>query len=135
MVITPVPTTGPAMGWLSACCNGLRPWGITVPATRNPRLQHSGLRQRTDRRDAHIHHVQHGAHHRHREMRVTSRSVAVVVVIPKPAAPPATPMVVEYYNASLDHYFITGIAQEIADLDNGVHRGWVRTGQTFKAYG
>src|SRR4029079_7505692 len=31
--------------------------------------------------------------------------------------------------------FITGIPQEISDLDNGVHVGWVRTGQTFTAYG
>jgi len=34
-----------------------------------------------------------------------------------------------------DHYFITGIAKEISDLDNGVHPGWVRTGETFRSYG
>jgi len=42
--------------------------------------------------------------------------------------------VIEFYNASLDHYFITWVAQEISDLDNGVHKGWARTGKTFKTY-
>ena len=41
---------------------------------------------------------------------------------------------VEFYHQGLDHYFITGNAQEINDLDAGVHKGWVRTGQTFKGY-
>lgn len=43
--------------------------------------------------------------------------------------------VVEYYNASLDHYFITWHADEIALLDAGTQiKGWVRTGSQFKAY-
>jgi hypothetical protein len=41
---------------------------------------------------------------------------------------------VEYYNASQDHYFITASAPEIADLDDGVHPGWARTGQSFNVY-
>jgi hypothetical protein len=51
-------------------------------------------------------------------------------------AAPATPVtVVEYYNAALNHYFITWIANEIAILDAGVTiKGWTRTGQTLKAY-
>ena len=41
----------------------------------------------------------------------------------------ATPVsVVEFYNASLDHYFITYVADEIAKLDNGTFKGWARTG-------
>jgi lysyl endopeptidase len=43
-------------------------------------------------------------------------------------------VVVEYYNATLDDYFITPNQGEIQDLDNGVHPGWVRTGLTFLAY-
>lgn len=44
-------------------------------------------------------------------------------------------LVVEYYNASLDHYFITYVPGEIATLDAGVAiKGWVRTGYTFTAY-
>ncbi|HLX28555.1 MAG TPA: sialidase family protein [Casimicrobiaceae bacterium] len=39
--------------------------------------------------------------------------------------------VVEYYNATLDHYFITPLANEIAALDNGTIVGWMRTGYTF----
>ena len=43
--------------------------------------------------------------------------------------------VVEYYNASLDHYFITWIADEIAKLDAGtVIKGWVRTGRMLRTY-
>ena len=43
-------------------------------------------------------------------------------------------LVVEYYAASLDDYFITADASEIQGLDAGVHPGWVRTGLTFLAY-
>jgi hypothetical protein len=43
--------------------------------------------------------------------------------------------VVEFYNATLDHYFITWLPDEIAALDAGVSpRGWTRTGLTFNAY-
>ena len=43
--------------------------------------------------------------------------------------------VIEYYNASLDHYFITGDVGETAILDAGaVVKGWKRTGHTINAY-
>ncbi len=42
--------------------------------------------------------------------------------------------VVEFYNATLDHYFISSLAPDIEALDSGRFAGWVRTGQTFKAY-
>ncbi len=38
---------------------------------------------------------------------------------------------VEFYHATLDHYFITADAKEINDLDTGVHKGWTRTGYRF----
>jgi len=38
---------------------------------------------------------------------------------------------VEFYNASLDHYFISANPAEINDLDTGVHVGWTRTGYRF----
>ena len=41
---------------------------------------------------------------------------------------------VEFYNRSLDHYFITISAREISDLDTGVQVGWERTGLRFLAY-
>jgi hypothetical protein len=41
--------------------------------------------------------------------------------------------VVEFFNATLDHYFITGDASEIAKLDRGEIRGWLRTGESFHA--
>lgn len=46
----------------------------------------------------------------------------------------ATVAVVEFYNVARDHYFMSASAAEIADLDGGVHAGWVRTGLSFKAY-
>ncbi|HEY2967128.1 MAG TPA: kelch repeat-containing protein [Casimicrobiaceae bacterium] len=43
--------------------------------------------------------------------------------------------VVEYYNAALDHYFITWILAEQAFLDAGhTPTPWVRTGSTFNTY-
>jgi Repeat of unknown function (DUF5648) len=42
--------------------------------------------------------------------------------------------VIEYYNSTLDHYFITQDTGEIAALDTGVVPGWARTGQSFLAY-
>src|SRR5205823_1287072 len=42
---------------------------------------------------------------------------------------------VEFYNASLDHYFMTWMPREIAKLDAGTEiKGWVRTGYSFKVY-
>jgi len=50
-------------------------------------------------------------------------------------APAATIEAVEYYNAGLDHYFITWVANEIAILDAGVKsHGWTRTGKHFTTY-
>jgi hypothetical protein len=42
--------------------------------------------------------------------------------------------VVEFYNATLDHYFISSLPADIAALDSGTLKGWARTGQVFKAY-
>jgi len=42
---------------------------------------------------------------------------------------------VEYYDASLDHYFMTSFANEIAILDAGTKiQGWTRTGESFPTY-
>ncbi len=42
---------------------------------------------------------------------------------------------VEFYNAALDHYFLTWIPEEIAILDAGVTiKGWTRTGQRIPVY-
>jgi len=52
-----------------------------------------------------------------------------------PAPGARTVDVVEYYNAALDHYFLTWIAAEMANLDAGATpTRWTRTGRTFKAY-
>jgi len=42
---------------------------------------------------------------------------------------------IEFYNGSLDHYFITMNPQEVGDLDLGVYPGWARTGLSFLTYG
>ncbi len=43
-------------------------------------------------------------------------------------------VVVEYYHAGLDHYFMTMDAGEVASLDSGAFAGWQRTGLRFLAY-
>ena len=50
-------------------------------------------------------------------------------------APGGMVEVVEYYNAALDHYFISADPAEIAVLDGGAFGGaWKRTGGTFPAW-
>jgi hypothetical protein len=51
------------------------------------------------------------------------------------ASNPGRQVVVEFYHAGLDDYFMTASTVEINDLDTGVHPGWVRTGLRFLAYG
>jgi len=47
----------------------------------------------------------------------------------------ATVDVIEFYNASLDHYFITWLPAEIANLDAGrTPTRWVQTGHSFRIY-
>lgn len=59
-------------------------------------------------------------------------SMTYLAVLAKPAPPKA--QVVEYYNATLDHYFVSALAADIEALDSGALAGWVRTGQAFGAY-
>jgi uncharacterized delta-60 repeat protein len=42
---------------------------------------------------------------------------------------------IEYYNAGLDHYFISANPQETTALDLGLFQGWVRTGLSFNVLG
>lgn len=53
---------------------------------------------------------------------------------PDAANPDDQVVVVEYYNRSLDHFFMTADATEINLLDTGQLRGWERTGVRFLAY-
>jgi len=50
------------------------------------------------------------------------------------AASSTTVQVIEYYNAELGHFFITGDPEEMAVLDGGLLRGWKRTGYQFATY-
>ena len=49
-------------------------------------------------------------------------------------AAPVKAEVVEYYNAALDHYFVSALPADIAALDSGALKGWARTGLAFNAY-
>ncbi|MEO8752760.1 MAG: S8 family serine peptidase [Casimicrobiaceae bacterium] len=42
--------------------------------------------------------------------------------------------IIEFYNASLDHYFVSAEPLEISALDTGKFAGWHRTGQSFNGY-
>ena len=53
---------------------------------------------------------------------------------PDAANPTGQTVVVEYYNRSLDHFFMTADPHEINLLDIGELRGWERTGVRFLAY-
>ncbi len=57
-----------------------------------------------------------------------------LAVIPVPVVPAGTAVVVEYYHATLDHYFITALPEQIAALDAGLFAGWQRTGYQFRAW-
>ena len=52
--------------------------------------------------------------------------------MPTPAS--GTVSVQEFYNAALDHYFISTVPAEISDLETGVHVGWQATGLAFNAF-
>jgi len=63
--------------------------------------------------------------------RLVTGGSLVLTLLPPPAG---LVEVIEYYNASVDHYFITAIPQEIANLDGGLLPGWTRTGESFLAF-
>ena len=64
-----------------------------------------------------------------------SRQIVAGSLVLSASPPPLTTVQVdEFYHSGLRHYFITASAAEKQDLDTGVHPGWQRTGQSFKAY-
>ena len=44
----------------------------------------------------------------------------------------ATVKAVEYFHPQFDHYFVTASPAEIAALDGGAVKGWLRTGQRYR---
>ena len=70
-------------------------------------------------------------------LRIAVMLLALALSVPMGSASAATipAPVIEYYNASLDHYFITWAPAEIAKLDAGTEiKGWARTGQEFRTF-
>ena len=60
---------------------------------------------------------------------------AALTLACKAMATEPTAQVIEYYNASLGHYFITAFPDEAAMLDQGnIVPGWIRTGVTWNAW-
>ena len=65
----------------------------------------------------------------------TTRAVAALLLCAaSAAATAATVTVVEFYNAALDHYFVSPLQPDIDALDSGALRGWSRTGYNFTAF-
>lgn len=62
------------------------------------------------------------------------RAAIAATVATTLAAPAFAYTVVEYYDASLDHYFMTPLPDEIGALDSGQIAGWTRTGRVFDAF-
>src|SRR2546423_1808109 len=50
------------------------------------------------------------------------------------AVPTAPITVTEFYNDSLDHYFMSPLAPDIDAIDSGRISGWSRTGYSFGAF-
>ena len=66
---------------------------------------------------------------------VEAREIETVSALPT-AFTDAAPMAVEFFNASLGHFFLTASKTEIAALDAGAFNGaWVRTGAAIKVGG
>jgi len=61
---------------------------------------------------------------------IATGSLALTAVPP----PVVIAQIDEFYHAGLRHYFITADDAEKQALDTGVHPGWMRTGESFKAY-
>ncbi len=74
---------------------------------------------------------------RSRTMHWIAAATACTASVPALEATAAEPtaQVIEYYNASIGHYFITAFPEEAAMLDQGiVVPGWTRTGVTWNAW-
>ena len=63
-----------------------------------------------------------------------ANAVTYIAVIAAPSGAPAHKAVVEFYNETLDHYFISALDADIDALDSGRFKGWQRTGLSFDAY-
>ncbi|MDQ6916709.1 MAG: DUF1800 family protein, partial [Pseudomonadota bacterium] len=72
-----------------------------------------------------------------RKTRVLTLAAAVIGAVGAQGVSAIEPTanVIEYYNATLNHFFITAYADEAAMLDQGIIvKGWTRTGVTWSAW-
>ena len=63
-----------------------------------------------------------------------SLALAALVAAASGTLDAATVAAIEYYDAALDHYFVTALPNEIAALDAKQFPGWERTGLSFNVY-
>ncbi len=71
---------------------------------------------------------------RRRAVNIVTALAAILAAFNVSAVEP-TATVIEFYNASLNHYFITAFPEEAAMLDQGaIVPGWTRTGVTWQAW-
>lgn len=70
-------------------------------------------------------------------VKASTRATLGVLVMPSGSQPDPVNRVtvIEFYYGARDHYFISSLQADIDALDSGHFPGWVRTGQTFNAYG
>jgi len=64
----------------------------------------------------------------------TAFLLSIAALFGAASASASTITVVEFYNAGLDHYFMTGIPLEVNALDANQFPGWARTGYSFLAF-
>ena len=115
-----LPGSGPRY-LFSDFCNG-RTWAIaTTPGAAKVEVGDAGFNVSSFGRDewGEVYIVDYGGG---RVMRIGSE------------ATPGTVPVVEFYRASVDHYFVTLDPLEVKGLDDGTKGGWARTGLGFRAW-
>ena len=66
-------------------------------------------------------------------MHLRSLALCLASLASSVASPSFAATIVEYYDAALDHYFMTPLPNEIDALDSGRIAGWARTGLVFDA--
>jgi hypothetical protein len=70
-----------------------------------------------------------------RRFRIAALAMLAALGIHAHAAPAANTQAVEFYNADLQHYFLTADASEALGIDGGsAGAGWVRTGRSFAVW-
>ena len=119
----PVPLTANERGHLGSDADP-RLFAVAAAEVMNGRTVYEGIRYTVSELDARI----------LCDIGVPCTLQGAIARQDSPAGSAARERAIEYYNGTLDHYFVTTMADEIAKLDAGSIAGWVRTGESFPVF-